>query len=287
MMLSAHRFRSIGWIALLLVCAALVMVLAFRVNALRSQVHRTEEQIVSLRKEKLYLETEVETRANQQQLKLWNDVEFGYVAPTASQYLSSERQLAAFSKPDEPDAPAPIRVASADNAVAAEAAFPSIVSRLTGEPDIAAPEDHGDDHADTRAETHGATKRDVTTEALAPHPVAGAADHDAAAAGLGARLATVGPVKKASEKAGKAAAGKAGTAKLAKAGSAKAGSTKPGLAKPGLAKPVTTHSHDGTAAAHPGMASKLTASPKTAKAAAPGKAAKAATKSTKASKTAP
>jgi hypothetical protein len=283
MMLSAHRFRSIGWIALLLVCAALVMVLAFRVNALRSQVHRTEQQIVSLRKEKLYLETEVETRANQQQLKLWNDVEFGYVAPTASQYLSSERQLAAFSKPDEPDAPAPIRVASADNAVAAEAAFPSIVSRLTGEPDIAAPEDHGDDHADTHAETHGSTKRDVTTEALAPHPVAGAADHDAAAAGLGARLATVGPVKKASEKAAeKAAAGKAGASKLAKAGSAKAGST-----KPGLAKPVTTHGHDGADTAHPGKAGKLTASPKAAKSAAPGKTAKSAAKSTKASKTAP
>ena len=42
MMVSANRFRSIGWIALLLVCFALVMVLAFRVNALRSQVHRTE-----------------------------------------------------------------------------------------------------------------------------------------------------------------------------------------------------------------------------------------------------
>ena len=256
MMLSAHRFRSIGWIALLLVCAALVMVLAFRVNALRSQVHRTEEQIVSLRKEKLYLETEVETRANQQQLKLWNDVEFGYVAPTASQYLSSERQLAAFSKPDEPDAPAPIRVASADNAVAAEAAFPSIVSRLTGEPDITAPEEHS------------AAKRDVTTEALAPHPVAGTADHDVAAAGLGARLATVGPVKKAAEK------GAAGKAKLAKPDAAKAGTTKPGLAKPGLAKTglaksATTHGHDGADAAHSG------------------KTAKAATKSAKAGKTAP
>ena len=55
MMVSANRFRSIGWIALLLVCGALVMVLAFRVNSLRSQVHRTELQIVALRKEKLYL----------------------------------------------------------------------------------------------------------------------------------------------------------------------------------------------------------------------------------------
>ena len=177
MMVSANRFRSIGWIALLFFCAALVMVLAFRVNALRSQVHRTEAQIVSLRKEKLYLETEVETRANQQQLKLWNDVEFGYVAPSASQYLSNERQLAAFAKPDEADAPEPIRVASADNAVAAEAVFPGIVSRLTGEPDLSAPAQR-ESAADSRAE-------------------AAPADRAAATEALGARLAMVSPVKQA------------------------------------------------------------------------------------------
>ena len=177
MMVSANRFRSIGWIALLFFCAALVMVLAFRVNALRSQVHRTEAQIVSLRKETLYLETEVEMRANQQQLKLWNDVEFGYVAPSASQYLSSERQLAAFAKPDEPGAPTPIRVASADNAVAAEAVFPSIVSRLTGEPDLSAP----------------AQRESAADSSAAAAPT----DRAAATEALGARLSAVGPVKKA------------------------------------------------------------------------------------------
>lgn len=222
MMVSANRFRSIGWIALLLVCAALVMVLAFRVNALRSQVHRTEQQIISLRKEKLYLETEVETRANQQQLKLWNDVEFGYVAPSASQYLSNERQLAAFAKPDEPDAPTPIRVASADNAVAAEAAFPAIVSRLTGDPDISAPAERDSDR--TGSADHGLEDRDAATEAL------------------GARLATVGPVKKLSDgKPGKRDAdkkdggnkdgGKKDKSALAKSGSSKskeAGSAQPG-----------------------------------------------------------
>lgn len=214
MMVSANRFRSIGWIALLLVCAALVMVLAFRVNALRSQVHRTEQQIISLRKEKLYLETEVETRANQQQLKLWNDVDFGYVAPSASQYLSNERQLAAFAKPDEPDAPTPIRVASADNVVAAEAAFPAIVSRLTGDPDISAPAERDSDHAGSAD--------------LSP------ADRDAATEALGARLATVGPVKNLSYgKGDKKDAGKKDGSKsaLAKSGSSKskeAGSAQPG-----------------------------------------------------------
>lgn len=213
MMVSANRFRSIGWIALLLVCAALVMVLAFRVNALRSQVHRTELQIVALRKEKLYLETEVETRANQQQLKLWNDVEFGYVAPTAGQYLANERQLAAFAKPDGPDTPAPIRVASADDSVAAEAAFPSVISGLAAE--IAAPV------------TQSADDEDDAKPAAKP---ADAADRAKATANLGARLAMVTPLKKdgkdSDAKPKKDKDGKAGLAKSAK--SAKEEAAKPG-----------------------------------------------------------
>ncbi len=232
MMVSANRFRSIGWIALLLVCAALVMVLAFRVNALRSQVHRTEQQIVALRKEKLYLETEVETRANQQQLKLWNDVEFGYVAPTAGQYLANERQLAAFAKPDGPDSPTPIRVASADDAVAAEAAFPSVIPDFAGVTDMAAP---------------AAAAEDEDKAVAKP---ADAADHAKATANLGARLAMVAPLKKDSkDKPGK---GKAD----------KEGKTKDGEKKAGLAKSAKDD------AARPGKGANLTAAKAEAK---PGK----------------
>lgn len=133
MMVTARRLRSIGWMATLVVCVALVMVLAFRVNALRSQVHLSQAKIIALKQETMYLETEFETRANQQQLKTWNDVEFGYAAPIASQYLDNERQLASYAKPAEPDAPAPIRVASADDAVVVAAAFPAMVSPVTGQ----------------------------------------------------------------------------------------------------------------------------------------------------------
>lgn len=132
MIKTASRLRSIGWLVLLGLCLALVMVLAFRVNALRSQIHHAEARIVALKQEKMYLETEFETRSNQQQLKAWNDVEFGYVAPNASQYLEGERQLAALSVPTQPDAPAPIRVASVDDSVIASAAFPAMVSPLSG-----------------------------------------------------------------------------------------------------------------------------------------------------------
>ena len=260
MMVSAHRFRSIGWIAMLLVCAALVMVLAFRVNALRSQVHRTEQQIIALRKEKLYLETEVETRANQQQLKLWNDVEFGYVAPTASQYLSSERQLAAFAKPDGPDAPAPIRVASADDVVAAEAAFPSIVSSLA---DISAP-------ATPRA--GDATEAEAGKDADRKAP----ADRAAAAAGLGARLATVGPVRK-------AAPGKGGDDNAAdrKSPPAKSAPARDDTARPGKGAKLAA----GAAKDKPGKGAVTAAQP--AKAARTGPAKSGPAKSGKSGKTAP
>jgi hypothetical protein len=116
MKLTRDRVRSIGWVAVLTVCGALTMGLTLRVNAVKSQVRLTERQIVSLQRQKNLLETEFETRANQQQLTALNDVEFGYQAPTASQYLEGERQLAALAKPRAPDAPTPIRVASAADA---------------------------------------------------------------------------------------------------------------------------------------------------------------------------
>ena len=127
-----RRLRSIGWIALLGLCAALLMALTFRVNALKSEVRLAENRIVNLKREKLYLETEFETRSSQQQLKAWNDVEFGYVAPGSSQYLENERQVAMLGRAPGPDAPRPIRVASADDSVVAAAAFPEMVSPIAG-----------------------------------------------------------------------------------------------------------------------------------------------------------
>ncbi len=163
MIASANRLRSVGWLVLLGLCLAMVMVLAFRVNALRSQIHHAEARIVALKQEKMYLETEFETRANQQQLKTWNDVEFGYAAPLAGQYLEGERQLAAFSVPSVPNAPAPIRVASVDDAVIASAAFPAMVSPLSGKP-LAELAEHDD-----AATKGGAALAKASSTTLADH----------------------------------------------------------------------------------------------------------------------
>lgn len=131
MMLTRSRAQSIGWAVILAVCLALTLALSFRVNAVRSQVRLTERHIARLQVEKSLLETEFETRANQQQLSSLNQVEFGYQAPTAGQYLEGERQLASLGKPRGPGAPSPIRVASAAE-VTEDNPFPAMVSPLTG-----------------------------------------------------------------------------------------------------------------------------------------------------------
>ncbi|MFM5924299.1 MAG: hypothetical protein ACKOPG_08955 [Novosphingobium sp.] len=137
MNLTRDRARSIGWAAVLLTCFTFTVILTFKVNAVKSQVRLTERQIVSVKEDKLLLETEFETRANQQQLRSLNDVEFGYQAPTAGQYLEGERQLASLGKARGPDAPSPIRVARAP--VAGEDGLPSMVNPLTGKAMAAEP----------------------------------------------------------------------------------------------------------------------------------------------------
>ena len=166
MMATPASLRRIGWASLLALCCAALFGLALKVNALKSEVRRTENRIVALKQETLYLETEYETRANQQQLAAWNAVDFGYVAPTAGQYFENVRQLAALGKPAGPGAPAPIRVAAA-TAETEASVIPEMVSPLTGKP-------LGEDEDDAAAE-----------------PV----DHDKAAAGLGERLGKVEKAK--------------------------------------------------------------------------------------------
>lgn len=132
------RMRSIRWAALLLGCFMLTVILTFKVNAVKSQVRLAERQILAVKQDKLLLETEFETRANQQQLRTLNQVEFGYQAPAAGQYLEGERQLATLGMARAADAPSPIRVAKAD-APTAPAGIAEMVNPLTGKAMAAEP----------------------------------------------------------------------------------------------------------------------------------------------------
>jgi len=123
-MMNSSQARSLGWAAVLASCLAIVTVLSFKVHAVKSEVLLAERQLIALEREKMLLETEFETRASQRQLAEWNQVEFGYDAPRAGQFLDGERQLASLGEVRGPDAPNPIRMARADagDGVAGDAA---------------------------------------------------------------------------------------------------------------------------------------------------------------------
>lgn len=186
MNLTRDRLHSIGWVFVLTICIALTGVLTLRVNAMKSQVYQTERKIIAMQRDIIFLETEFETRSNQQQLKALNDVEFGYTAPKAEQYIEGERQLAALGKPPAPGAPSPIRMASI---VPEEAGglFPALVSPITGK-------------------TSGASAdggESVVERAARPEPAQGATSGQSAdpvraaieAADLGNRLARIDVIR--------------------------------------------------------------------------------------------
>jgi hypothetical protein len=131
-MIRASSLRKIGWAAMLLTCTALYLALHLKVNSVKSDVRLSERRIVALEKQNMLLETEFETRSNQRQLAAWNDVDFGYHAPRADQFLEGERQLAQFGTPRGAGAPAPITVASAATPEDQKSSFSALVSPLAG-----------------------------------------------------------------------------------------------------------------------------------------------------------
>lgn len=94
MILAVKRLKAIGWIALIFIVAIALYPLSLSVATLRSDLTRTEREILRTRAEIRYLETEFATRASLTQLAMWNDLEYGYEAPSAAQYLDGERELA-------------------------------------------------------------------------------------------------------------------------------------------------------------------------------------------------
>lgn len=134
MWVSGSRRRQLGWAAVLIACAALLAGLTFKVNTIKSQVRLAERQIIALESEKRILEIEFQARSNQQQLADWNRVEYGYAAPSAGQYLESERQLASLGMARAEGAPEPIRVAQAGPATEGDEGLLAMVSPITGKP---------------------------------------------------------------------------------------------------------------------------------------------------------
>lgn len=132
MTMTRDRLHTIGWGMALTICFALMMALTVRVNAVKSEVRLADRQIEQLGREKMLLDTEFQTRASQQQLTAFNDVDFGLEAPKPAQYLENERQLAVLGKAPSPDAPPQIRVASADVGSGLRPGLASAVQPIAG-----------------------------------------------------------------------------------------------------------------------------------------------------------
>lgn len=98
MLMAARKLQGIGLVLLVLVFAMMLYPVSLKVAATRSELAQINRQIAGARDNIRYLESELAVRASMRQLEQWNAESFGYSAPTADQYLSSERQLASLDR---------------------------------------------------------------------------------------------------------------------------------------------------------------------------------------------
>ena len=96
MLMAARKLQGIGLVLLVLIFAMALYPVSLKVAATRSELARIERQIDRTQSNIRYLESELAVRASMRQLEQWNAESFGYSAPSAQQYLSSERQLASL-----------------------------------------------------------------------------------------------------------------------------------------------------------------------------------------------
>lgn len=98
MLMAARKLQGIGLVLLVLLFAMMLYPVSLKVAATRSELTRVEREIDRARDNIRYLESELAVRASMRQLEQWNAEAFGYSAPDAGQYLSSERQLASLDR---------------------------------------------------------------------------------------------------------------------------------------------------------------------------------------------
>lgn len=96
MTLAMKRIKNLGWLALVFTVAILLYPLSLNVAALHSDLVRVDQKIMETKREISFLEAELSTRANVQQLEEWNQLLYGYEPPTAAQFLDGERALASL-----------------------------------------------------------------------------------------------------------------------------------------------------------------------------------------------
>jgi hypothetical protein len=114
MSLAMKRLKNIGWLALVFLVAILLYPLSLNVAAMHSDLMRVDAKILSTKREISFLEAELRTRASMQQLEEWNDVLYGYAAPTSDQFLDGETELAGLGGDNPVTKPVMVSVNQAD-----------------------------------------------------------------------------------------------------------------------------------------------------------------------------
>ena len=115
MTLAMKKLKNFGWVALLSVIIVLLYPMSLNVGALHSELVSTDRKIMETKREISFLQAELRTRANMNQLAEWNDLLYGYQPPTADQFLAGERALANLNGVG-PDV-RPVMVAVADDGI--------------------------------------------------------------------------------------------------------------------------------------------------------------------------
>ncbi len=112
--MNGRGFTSVMWVAAIGAAALICYMFSMRVAEERAGLAELEGQIRRAEQSIQTLKTELGTRSRVHQLQHWASSDFGFVAPTAGQFLQDEVTLASLDMPaPAPAMEAPVRMAAA------------------------------------------------------------------------------------------------------------------------------------------------------------------------------
>ncbi len=96
-MTAAYRLKGLGWFGGVVIVSLGFYLVSLQVAAERKRLAQVDAKISAAERDIRALETEFDVRSNLVQLERWNGDTLALVAPTASQFVRDEAQLAAIS----------------------------------------------------------------------------------------------------------------------------------------------------------------------------------------------
>jgi len=105
-MTAAYRLKGLGWFLSGVIVVLGFYLVSLQVAAERKKVEDVTQMMIAANREITSLDTEFETRANLLQLEKWNGEVLALSAPSATQFIPNEAELAQidFTRPDEREA---------------------------------------------------------------------------------------------------------------------------------------------------------------------------------------